>query len=203
MRLILILVLLTSCAYVHNRPVYPITPTNAVTATFKVSVSTNNGMHLGSGTAWVVAIEGDFTYLLTAGHVCSGDKYKLLGHDNETYDADETMKSEDPDLCLLKHKGWISRPLSLAHTLPKYGQDIWYVGAPLGIYGSEASPMHHGYYVGTTHMSLPAAPGASGSAIWTPKGVFGVLVTVNRYWHHISGFVSIQEIRDFLKHAGL
>ena len=178
---------------------------DAAGSTFRLEVYAESEMLLGSGTAWVAAIQGEYSYLISAGHVCSNEfakTYKLHGQDDTIYDVEETMHASEPDLCLLRYKGMLARPLLIANRNPHYGELVSYVGAPFGMYGNDTAPYFTGHYMGSKYAGMPTAPGASGSAIWTPNGVFGVLVTVDPRFHHVTGFVPRQDLVNFLALAG-
>ncbi len=203
-KFILCLIFLASCAWQKHFPDYPVTATSAANSTFKIIIS-ENGIPQGSGTAWIVGIQENTTYIMTAGHVCNHsplDTYELLSQDDKTYVATKKMSATDPDLCLLTHEGYIGKPLWISTHDLVYGDPVAYVGAPNGHYGKGLAPYYKGNYLGNRYMSAPTYPGASGSAIWTPDGVVGVLVTVDMEFNTIAGFVTRQEIINFTSLAG-
>lgn len=201
----LLLFLLVSCGSANYRPNYPVTGADAAESTFRLEVYGEESRFLGSGTAWVVGVQAEYTYLISAGHVCANPSaltYKLHSKDDAVFAVEQTMYSEDPDLCLLKYHGRLARPLLIATEMPRYGDWVSYVGAPFGLYGKGAAPYYSGRYIGSKYVGVETAPGASGSAIWTPRGVFGVLITVDSRFHHVTGFVPLQELVNFLAVAG-
>lgn len=209
MRIILALVfLLVACR--NNPPGYPVTPQVAERSTFLVEKSFG-GVGIGTGTAWIVEHDHAYTYLMTAGHVCDDmlagmAEYKLIAKNTPVKHhvemAQQIIRAKEPDLCILKAPGDLGPSLLLSEGLPEYGEEIAYVGAPIGIYGQGVAPLYFGRYIGNRYISAPGFGGASGSAVFTPNGVFGVLVTYNATFNNILGFVPIQEIEDFLWRAG-
>ncbi len=85
------------------------------------------------------------------------------------------------DLCLLKTDFDLPSSLVIADRMPLVGEDIGYVGWPLG-----SKVVAHGKYLGdldgpdedsnNSAFSAPCDHGASGSAVFTSRGVWGVLV---------------------------
>jgi hypothetical protein len=216
MRLIQILilsVLLMSCLRAPLRPGYPVTVRAAQESTFMVEKAFD-GVPVASGTAWIVDKDGTFTYLMTAGHVCAGTatrldgsgsvmiSYRLTSKDDVTMPALVLKAEQDVDLCLLMAPGSLGEPLLLAEKMPEHGAPVTYVGAPMGFYGQGLAPVYDGRYLGNRFVGVPTIGGASGSALFTADGVFGVLVTVDQRYHHMVGFRHIYEIKDFLYRQG-
>jgi len=192
---------LTSCVLQYGTPIKPISLQSAAESTFRVDIVGFDGQSLGSGTAWIVEYTNNTTYLITAGHVCAGDDksyFKLFSKNSKSIPVDVVRFKTEPDLCLLSYKGWINYPIPLASKDPNYGAETIYVGAPGGIYGYDMAPFFKGNYVGWHYVNNPASPGVSGSAVWTSEGVFGTLVAVNTNFHHLSFFVSRQDLVNFL-----
>lgn len=202
MRYILILLFVIGCNS-QTRPIYPVTPVAVAESTFRVDIAIDD-KPLGFGTAWVVKYDEDtdYSFLLTAGHVCDMPvpvKWYLRSKDDVVYKATEFVTlSIEPDLCLLKIKGFLARPLHLARKEPKYGDPVAYVGAPAADWGEGVAPYVSGNYMGHGRISTATAPGASGSPVFTKNGVFGVLVTVDMRFHHFTGYVGLEAIRKFL-----
>lgn len=200
------LIFLLAC----TSPVYPVSPRSTADSTFMVTVS-YDGEDQWMGTAWIVANEDDKTQLVTAGHVCQDEpdakftvrNLTLMAQDGETFQAVERMHAEEPDLCLIEASGNIGRRLPLAQFMPEYGSAVAYVGAPLGIWGGGLAPLYKGYYAGGNLVSIAAAGGASGSALYTLDGVFGVLVRRTVRFESLTYIETLPDLKKFLDHAGL
>lgn len=129
-----------------------------------------------SGTAWKAA-EGQ---MITAGHVCDTDDedgftFRVYNKWNQSYPVKVIKFSRDPDLCLIDAKNIPGEPLNLT-LIPHYGDPVWYVGAPLGIWGDGVAPMSKGWYLGGNKLMISGYPGVSGGPAFTEEGVFGVIV---------------------------
>ena len=114
--------------------------------------------HLGStGSGIYINLSSDKTVVLTAGHVCDNSiivpkedethtfqissqvviqNYKGSYFTSEIILSEHSQKSEnDADLCaLLVNQKKKSKGISLEHRPPRIGEDIYYMGAPVGIY---------------------------------------------------------------------
>lgn len=189
---------------------YPVTPAVAEASTYKLDTE------MATGTAWAV----DSRHAITAGHMCElvATHYVLVSSTNRRIMATPTMweysdSSGHADLCVLTAAADLAPGLIIADRMPAVGDAIGYVGYPLGQLSSST-----GKYVGdvdgdeTTNDDVTSAPcdhGASGSAEFTSRGVFGVLVRMRtdgaRTHTGAEGCVVIplKELRKFLDDAGV
>lgn len=167
----LVLAILVAC---QSPVAYPVTPATAVDATFQLQ------SEQGLATAWVARNEDGRSYLVTAGHACVGASSFLLRHRDGGTTAAFVIKAteNDPDLCLLMTLEVVGPALGLDAQDPTYGEGVTYVGAPLGVWGNGMAPMFAGHYAGGNLVTATAAPGSSGSAVFTSRGVTGVVVRV-------------------------
>jgi len=139
------------------------------------------------GTAWVVAPH----YLVTAGHVCDGEDGIFLLEQEDglklsakrvvwslSKDSDEEVPL---DACLMYSEFTLGKPLPLAAEMPAIDTPVEYVGYPQGfLYHG------HGVYAGDVDgpaqnwndyfSTTPCDHGASGSAMYSEDGVYGILV---------------------------
>jgi hypothetical protein len=172
---------LSACYLKH----YPITPQVAQNGTYEMFVDVGM-LGTAQGTAWAV----DEHHLVTAGHMC--DEMAEVSVLKSTISerrirAKAVLWEMGPDghtdLCLLKTEQKLDGPLVIAKHMPYIGQDVTFVGWPLGV-----SVVSEGKYIGDMdgpffHLNddvftAPCDHGASGSAIFTDRGVWGVLVRV-------------------------
>lgn len=221
MRYLLPLVVLAAClqpsVIVRGPSSWAVTPDEAAASTFRIRglalvpvelVDGTIGTEVveWSGTAWIARATDDATQVITAGHVCLNDvefpsalvTYTLVDtKGNETH-AEVVKRADDPDLCLLRAMPGLGTPLPLAPADPRYGVEVGYVGAPFSIWGGGRVPLYYGHYAGADMITAPTAPGASGSAVWSPAGVIGVLVRVHRGLNAATFIVSRAELVEFL-----
>ena len=167
--------------------------------------------------------------VLTAGHVC--ETSKLKGEDKtHTYqwvemirvlDRNKKVHQSHPilitqvsekegtaDLCSLYVPSlrYLSSKtnIRLSATKPSVGEDIYYLGAPLGIYHPPTALILKGVFSGkidavASLVSAPAAPGASGALILSTGGrVYGVLFAVHPGFQNGTIVTSWSKTRDFL-----
>lgn len=199
-------------------PFYPTSPTSAAKSTFRLNVTIPfqvedvDGpvtMNLkGSATAWVVA-NSDVSYLITAGHACYTElqgqqvtpEYTLTSPSGQEHAVRFLMRSDDPDLCLMVAYEVLGPSMAVASEDPEYDEPVAYVGAPSGFFGDGMAPMFRGTYSGGDSCSLPGAPGASGSAVFTEGGVIGVLTRVNGSFFGQTFIETRSELLEFLRQA--
>lgn len=174
MKKLLLIAFLLGCQ--HPEP--PVTPAIAEASSYKIFTPDSH-----MGTAWVV----DGRYLITAGHVCdagpgdytleSSTGRKLAAHPI----AWEQDYSDMVDVCLVLADGELAPPLALADAMPAVGDAVGYVGYPLGelkrstgkYLGDVDGPDDH---LDDYTADAPCDHGASGSAMYSEDGVYGVLV---------------------------
>lgn len=172
--LVCALFLLGACYLGH----YPVTAHAAEEASYKVF--NDEAM----GTAWAV----DLHHLVTAGHVCEvfDDKFVIVSNLERRFHAKSVISEYSRthgtvDLCVLETQVDLPNFLVVADEMPAVGAKIGYVGYPLGVWGA-----FEGKYLGDLDgpdedfnddaFSAPCDHGASGAAVFTERGVWGVLV---------------------------
>lgn len=147
-----------------------------------------------TGTGWKI----DATHMMTAGHVCDGaDELTAVSRWNAEYPVKIIKFSREPDLCLIDAEGVPGPGLDKMVRIPAYGDEVWYLGAPHGVWGDGTAPFGKGFYIGGERMMIAGYPGASGSPVFTRDGVFGILVRGFRGTHLIE-FETAAEIAAFL-----
>ncbi len=194
----------------------PAAPQFAEDSTFKMLAGTS------IGTAWAVSEH----HLITAGHMCSAtDKYALVSRAGERFAAElvdyaddypELLTNPGPmsDICLIHTDRTLSVHLTLADKLPAIGQQVFYVGYPRGEWtksfgryqGDVDGPSNHW---SDYSFSAPCDHGASGSAVLSSSGVWGVLVRIKVIGGELHdgaegcAATPLHEIRDLLRRNGL
>lgn len=211
-KLILALIFVFACQV--PAPGY-VTPSRAVPSVFKITTSVS-GLRESTGTAWIAHYSHAFdtTYLITAGHVCNAEEperegertYELESRLGKTYPAKEIKRIFQDrlddrwpiDLCLLLTPGFISQALPIMTREPYYGEKAYYVGAPRGIWGGGEAPLYVGHYAGGELVAITGTGGASGSALFTEEGVFGVYVAGIPSYPGAAWFTSRENLLSFL-----
>lgn len=173
------------------------TPEGVVNSVYKI-VAIQDGDTQWSGTGWKVS-EG---FMMTAGHVCDtegqdGFTFRAIGRWNQEYPVTVVKFSRDPDLCLISAPHLPGPSMSRFSVMSYYGADLWYSGAPVGVFGDGTVPFAKGVYIGGNKAMIAGYPGASGSAIYTKDGIVGVLVAGYRGTHLIV-FVPAAAVYQFL-----
>jgi hypothetical protein len=168
------------------------TPLTVEPNVYKLAVNGDEGW---TGTGWMVQPG----YMMTAGHVCDGaDEVKAISRWNAEYPVKVIKFTRTPDLCLLDAKDVPGAGLDDFVRVPEYSSEIWYLGAPNGLYGDGTAPFAKGFYIGGKRMMIAGYPGASGSPVFTKDGVVGILVRGFRGTHLVE-FETAADIALFLK----
>lgn len=202
MRILLaFLVLASVCQY--PAPAAPLSPADARFSTFRVDLVGG-----GSGTAWVAENRDGHSYLVTAKHVCDDPVgYTLVAVDGSVIVAWEVKKSAKYDLCLLVTNEVVGPALALSPAPPYYDEPVMAVGAAQGVYGCDTgvsidqcgvAPISRGWYAGGNLVSMPMAGGNSGSAVFTSRGVIGVLVEGYTPFDSLSFIEPLDHLREFV-----
>ena len=181
-----------------------------------------------TGSGLIVRISGNQTVVLTAGHVCSTEglveedkKYryswtntiKLFDRNERFHDGhvilSTPLSATSADLCTLFVPGLDyfenKSKVVIAPYGPRVGEDIYYMGAPVGIYHPPTALIVRGVFSGpidgySSLASVPSAPGASGSVILSlGNQVYGVLFAVHPKFRTATIITNYKETKDFLE----
>lgn len=200
---LILLLLLNSCYLRH----YPLHAGIAKVATFKIVVED------GTGTGWAV----DKYHLITAGHVCNSLSLMRAEGPRRRFYVEPVVweyNGADYDICLLKSSVALDSWLIISDMAPKTGDNVGFVGYPGGEYGESSGTYLGDMDTDDSHendnvFTAPCAAGASGSAVYTERGVWGVLVrkrTDGGYIHPgEEGCVAVgwDKLTKFLRDAGI
>jgi hypothetical protein len=182
-----------------------------------------------TGSGLMVRVSRKDVVVLTAGHVCEtegliseDEKYKyswtsvlkLLDKNRQFHDAQIILSTPGPsaqnaDLCTLfvpsldyiKNKSKVT----IAHRAPITGEDVYYIGAPQGIYHPPTALVVRGTFSGpvdkySSLISASAAPGASGSAVLSLNNqIYGVLFAVHPDFQTATIVTNYNETKKFLE----
>jgi len=172
---------------------------------------------MGSGMA--VNVLPHTMTVLTAGHVCDSQPTDSIDgveqfvhivdhlgmvHQAWVIHSSFYNKLGTSDLCLLWAPTLDVAKVNVSRTGADVGEELFYIGSPLGIHHPPTVPIFKGIYSGLVNPSsamvtFPATGGSSGSAVLNKNmEVVGVLFAANREFHHVSIITSFQSLRIFI-----
>ena len=180
------------------------------------------GQYLSTGSGMAINLFRNEMTVLTAGHVCE-TKYtsavqnavqivQVLDHLGNTHQSWPILISHNDqvgnsDLCLL----WVPTlnvdKVNFSLSEPKIGDELIYIGAPMGIYHPPTVPIFKGIYSGlidpsSAIITAPAIGGSSGAAVLNSKReIVGVIWGANPQFHHASVMTSHKSFMMFLRNA--
>jgi hypothetical protein len=188
----------------------------------KKSLSTGSGMIVD------ISSRHQNQIVLSAGHVCdsrvknsetethtytTSEIIRVVDRNSYEHGADIILSSLPPeggDLCslyvpTLKYLDPEGKSkISLSLKKPGVGEDVYYVGAPWGIYHPPAALFLQGVFSGnidelSSLVSIPAAPGASGSVLLSSRNkIYGVVFAVHPVFQHATIATSYEETKRFI-----
>ena len=182
-----------------------------------------------SGSGLILDLVDEYTTVLSAGHVCD-DNLKLLPEDStHTYSWSKpelvvqnynnrfykakiiisqkiSLENKKADLCSLVSQGLPKgkERIRIAQGPPRQGEDIYYMGAPLGIYHTPTVLIVKGVFSGkidkiSSLTSMPVAPGASGSAVFSlDNRIYGVVFAVHPGFNIASLITDYEKTKNFI-----
>tara|TARA_B100000427_G_C15505620_1_gene593802 strand:+ start:466 stop:1218 length:753 start_codon:yes stop_codon:yes gene_type:complete len=179
-----------------------------------------------AGSGMAINLDGKTSVVLSAGHVCDSKPDKKIKQFTQVvnvidfqgtvhpawpvhvsqYEPVDTTKSRG-DLCIL----WVPTldvpKVNFSRNSPKVGDEVIYVGAPLGIHHPPTVPIFKGIFSGNINSAaaiatFPAIGGASGSAVLNRRSqIVGVVFAANPIFHHVSLMTNHKSFLLFLKDA--
>ena len=188
-------------------------------------------VYYSTGSGMVVDLNlGNEVIILSAGHVCSSsydlkkedsnyiyywkERIKVLDYKKTFHDAGiilsehASRKTGSSDLCSLMipslDKTHFPRRVKISKTPPKIGEQVYYIGAPLGIYHPPTALISTGIFSGkiddiSSLTSLLASQGASGSAVMSMNGkIYGVLFAVHGNFKGATIITDYKKTKKFL-----
>jgi S1-C subfamily serine protease len=156
----------------------------------------------------------DETYVLTAGHVCGaklGDDVNFMVIDSQglPHVVREISFSDSPDLCIIKTAGEWGAPVPVGSKPPKYGERVFSMASPRGIFIPGAVLLFDGNYSGRSEsgneiFTMPCAPGSSGSAVINEQGeIVSIVHSASLDFQNIAIGTDIKRIKEFLRAQGI
>ncbi len=181
----------------------------------------------GAGTSFVIDYVGNSTIMMSAAHLCEPH---MLEAEDAVHPSLMKLKFEmgisigdylllveevlfldtDTDICVFSVPELLGVGVDFANKSPKYGENVWSIGAPTGYFPETAKPITHGLYSGdaerrlTEHeflpfsnFNMPTVPGMSGSPIMNKYGrVVGLVSAVSGEWHMISYSPTLEQLKS-------
>lgn len=165
------------------------------------------GQYQSMGSGVVMDILQGQTTVITAGHVCDSvvdtekiseslQTVQVLDYRGMEHEAHVMLATQDDskgsvDMCALWVPTLKTKGVKFSMFRPRAGQELYYMGAPQGIYYPPVVPLLTGLYNGQLDasnalVSIPATGGSSGSAVMDMNNrVVGVLWAAHNF-NHIS-----------------
>lgn len=159
--------------------------------------------------------------VLSAGHVCDTQPSEKISKSiqaivvrdtyNQVHQAwpvhvtfnDNNKKTAD--LCLL----WVptltdTKSATVSKSAPDIGDEIYYIGAPMGIFHPPTVPIFRGMYSGkldnsSSIITAAATGGSSGGPVFNSRHqIIGVVFAANRDFHHVTLMTDYKILQKFL-----
>ena len=180
------------------------------------------GERYSTGSGMAIFLMPNITTVITAGHVCDvgptnkiksfSQTVEVLDSKNMTHQAYPILISHNNqkgsiDACLLYVPTLELKGSRVSSTSPKIGEELYYIGAPLGIYHPPNPLIFKGIFSGdinpsTSQITAPAAGGASGSAILNMRNeVVGIIWGTKIHFNNASVMTNPRSFRIFLKNG--
>ena len=180
----------------------------------------------GAGTSFVIDYVNGNTIMMSAAHLC--EPYIVPTEEEEIIPLQTVFEigiiqgeflllvndilfiDRDSDICVFSVPVEIGVKIELSKKSPKYGEDVWSIGAPTGYFPETAKPITQGLFSGDaerrlmdggllpfSNFNMPTVPGMSGSPIINKRGdVVGLVSAVSSDWHMISYSPTLKQLRD-------
>jgi hypothetical protein len=180
------------------------------------------GTRLSSGSGMAIRVIRGIPTVITAGHVCDigpTEKIKSFTQTVEVLDYQAKVHQAypilinhnngkgSPDACMLFVPTLKVKLVTVSLREPKIGQDLYYIGAPLGIYHPPNPLIFRGVFSGdinpsTAQITAPAIGGASGSAVFNMKNeAVGIIWGANLTFQNSSVMTSFSSFQTFVENS--
>ena len=172
-----------------------------------------------TGSGMAISIVRGESIVITAGHVCTPAVSDFIGeHENSTKVQDyqgrwhqaHLIKSSldnsigTPDMCALWVPTLNVKKIPVSRRPPKIGEQVYYIGAPAGIFHPPTAPILTGIYSGpvdasSSMVTAPSVGGSSGAIILDADNrMLGVLYATHPKFHHVTIITSYRSTIVFL-----
>ena len=180
------------------------------------------GTRTSAGSGIAAFIVKDKMTVLTSGHVCeiivtdAIDKYtqsiQVLDHQNTLHQAWPILVSHgngigSVDACVLWVPTLTTKKVKISRKSPQIGEELYYIGAPAGIYHPPTVLILKGIFSGkidasSALVSFPAKGGSSGSGVLNNNNeIVGLVWGVNSSFEHATLITNHKAFMLFIKLA--
>ena len=180
------------------------------------------GLFRSTGSGMAIDVIPDIMTVITAGHVCDSrptekineivQTVEVLDHKKTVHQAwpimlTHTNNKGSSDLCLLWVPSLNVEKIKTSILKPRVGEELYYIGAPMGIYHPPTVPIIRGTFSGHIDLSssmitAPAVGGSSGAAILNfDNRIVGIVWGSNMSFHHVSLMTRHDVFIKFLDNA--
>ena len=178
------------------------------------------GLYGSTGSGMSVSLVRGESIVITAGHVCNPptadfivehkNYVKVQDHSGKWHQAHIVKSTLDnsigtPDMCALWVPSLDVKGVFISRRAPIVGEQIYYIGAPAGVYHPPTAPVMTGIYSGpidasSSMVTAPATGGSSGAAVLSiDNKMLGVLFAVHPQMHHVTIITSYRSTMIFLE----
>jgi hypothetical protein len=177
------------------------------------------GLHTSTGSGMSIDLFKNFITVITAGHVCDVRPTKkikdsiqtitVLDHKKQMHQAWPMAINHDDqdgktDICILWVPTLNVKKIKFSIISPKLGEELYFIGAPMGIYHPPTVPIIRGTFSGDVNKSssmvtIPATGGSSGGAVLNKNNrIVGIIFASNIGFHHVTLMTNHRAFRKFL-----
>jgi S1-C subfamily serine protease len=186
-------------------------------------VSLMDGKPISTGSGAVIKKTEDYSFILTAAHVCQNLESVFvalltektlemvaLDLDGKEHSTKVFAVDHKNDICLLKSDTLNKPALVLSNTPPVLGEKYYNMAAPLGWSDAWAVPMFEGYYSGQISIqdqkydlfTIPVQGGSSGSPIFNDRReVVGMIIAKAVRMENLALGPTYESIKSLLDEA--
>tara|TARA_Y100001938_G_scaffold33630_2_gene46133 strand:- start:13164 stop:13877 length:714 start_codon:yes stop_codon:yes gene_type:complete len=187
---------------------------------YKLTINSEGQPQAGSVASGALIYKDDKnSWILTAGHFCIDDENLTPENPIPKVTSGEiilsNIRGEETvghvaivarkfDACIIKAELTEDDPLILSEAPPKWGEKIFYTGAPMGFHMKNILLLYEGRYSGediqNAIYAVPATFGASGSPIVNKYGqLIGMVYAVHGGFPHITLSLTHSQLKEVLK----
>jgi len=168
-----------------------------------------------SGTGIIVESDDEWSWAISAGHVCYpepqdqlvmwNDVWLLMGFDAQGRYEPVFMVGLDQknDVCVFRIPLGNLPAVPLAKRMPDVGDKVWLGAYPLGIYEPGHIPFFEGYYAGIldgrASYTIPVTGGSSGGGVVNSKGeLVGVISMAIEGFENVTLVSKLENVQNLL-----
>jgi hypothetical protein len=131
----------------------------------------------------------------------------LLSSDGKLRHPIRWVAATDPDLCIILTQGQWGAPVRVSTIEPSWGDPVWSMAAPRGIFIPGAPLLFEGVWSGRDErgnviVTMPCAPGSSGSSLLDRRGeIVGVVHSTSLKFQEIAIATRRERVIQFINEA--